>query len=61
MEWCGLSLDKKKNAAVSAPKVLFRPCNARIHAYVIPSDEEAIIARATARLFHENRARNELY
>jgi acetate kinase len=27
------------------------PASARIQAYVIPSDEEAIIARAAARLF----------
>jgi acetate kinase len=51
MEWCGLSLDKNKNAAVIGAEGPISPVSARIHAYVIPSDEEAIIARATARLF----------
>jgi acetate kinase len=51
MEWCGLSLDKNKNAAAIGAEGPISPASARIHAYVIPSDEEAIIARATARLF----------
>ena len=51
MEWCGLSLDKNKNAAVIGAEGPISPVSARIQAYVIPSDEEAIIARAAARLF----------
>jgi len=51
MEWCGLSLDKDKNASIIGVEGPISPAGARIQAYVIPSDEEAIIARATARLF----------
>ena len=51
MEWCGLSLDKNKNAAAIGAEGPISPASARIHAYVIPSDEEAIIARAAARFF----------
>ena len=51
MEWCGLSLDKNKNDAAIGAEGPISPVSARIHAYVIPSDEEAIIARETARLF----------
>jgi len=51
MEWCGLSLDKNKNAAVIGAEGPISPVSARIHAYVIPSDEEAIIARETVKLF----------
>jgi acetate kinase len=51
MEWCGLSLDKIKNAAAIGAEGPISPASARIQAYVIPSDEEAIIARAAARLF----------
>ena len=51
MEWCGLSLDKNKNAAAIGAEGPISPVSARIQAYVIPSDEEAIIARAAARLF----------
>ena len=51
MEWCGLSLDKDKNAAAIGAEGSISSASARIHAYVIPSDEEAIIARAAVRLF----------
>ena len=51
MEWCGLRLDQdKNNSAVGAEACISAP-DARLQAYVIPSDEEAIIARETARLF----------
>lgn len=51
MEWCGLALDKDKNAAVIGTEAAISPADARVQIYVIPSDEEAIIARATAGLF----------
>lgn len=50
MEWCGLVLDKDKNAAAIGTEGAISPADARLQIYVIPSDEEAIIARATARL-----------
>jgi len=51
MEWCDLFLDKDKNAAVIGTEAAISSADARVQIYVIPSDEEAIIARATASLF----------
>jgi acetate kinase len=51
MEWCGLVLDKEKNAAVIGTEAAISPASARVRIYVILSDEESIIARATASLF----------
>lgn len=50
MRWCGLELDPERNAAVVGAEGRISPPGARIHAYVIPSDEEALIARDTANL-----------
>ena len=48
MVWCGLQLDKKKNnAAIGVATAIAAP-DARIDAYVIPSDEEAVIAAEAA-------------
>lgn len=51
MDWCGLSLDKEKNDSTVGVEGSISAGGAGVHVYVIPSDEEAIIARATAGLF----------
>jgi acetate kinase len=51
MEWCGLSLDKERNDSTVGAAARISAVDARIEVHVIPSDEEAIIARETARLF----------
>ena len=51
MEWCGLSLDKEKNHTTVGTEARISAVDARLQTYVIPSDEEAIIACETARLF----------
>jgi acetate kinase len=51
MEWCGLSLDQEKNRATVGGEGPISAAGAAVRAYVIPSDEEAIIARETAKLF----------
>lgn len=51
MEWCGLRLDKDKNTGAVGVEAAIGATDSRIGAYVIPSDEEAIIAAETARLF----------
>ena len=51
MEWCGLILDEVKNSSAIGAEGSISQSGARIQVYVIPSDEEAIIARETARLF----------
>lgn len=55
MEWCGLELDGEKNAAVVAAEGRISASQSRIHAYVIPADEEALIARDTAALIEKAR------
>jgi acetate kinase len=51
MEWWGLRLDEEKNRSAVGAEALISPPKARLRCYVIPSDEEAIIARETAWLF----------
>jgi acetate kinase len=46
MAWCGLELDSKRNTGL-IEEGLISADGSRIRAYVIPSDEEALIARAT--------------
>ena len=50
MEWCGLSLDKVGNFSTVGVEACISGPDSGIQAYVIPSDEEALIARETARL-----------
>jgi acetate kinase len=47
MAWCGLDLDSGRNAGLIAQEGLISSDGSRIRAYVIPSDEESLIARAT--------------
>ena len=50
MQWCGLEVDAACNASIQGREGRISPANARIHVYVIPSDEEILIARDTAGL-----------
>ena len=47
MEWCGLRLDSHRNEALVGVEGQISTNAARIHAYVIPTDEELVIARET--------------
>lgn len=47
MAWCGLRLDQNKNKAALGVEAAIASSDSRIRAYVIPSDEEAIIAAET--------------
>jgi acetate kinase len=53
MQWCGLTIDKERNAQAVGLKAggvaRISPDDARLPAYVIPADEESWIARETAR------------
>jgi acetate kinase len=49
MEWCGLRLDRALNATVVGVEGRISPPDAPLPAYVIPADEELVIARDTAR------------
>lgn len=48
MEWCGLALDEALNAATLGTEGRISEAGARVETYVIPVDEELIIARQTA-------------
>jgi acetate kinase len=50
MEWCGLVVEEALNDATAGREACISAPGARIHAYVIPTDEEALIARDTADL-----------
>lgn len=54
MEWCGLLIDRAKNNSQVGAEGCISKSAARIHAFVIPSNEEAIIARDTALLLSKN-------
>ena len=48
MEWCGLLLDEHENDSAIGSEGRISTAQASIQVYVIPSDEEAVIARQTA-------------
>ena len=48
MEWCGLLLDEGQNDSAIGTEGRISTAEARIQVFVIPSDEEAVIARQTA-------------
>jgi acetate kinase len=50
MKWCGLTLDKVSNSSIVGLEGCISRPESVIQCYVIPSDEEALIARETARL-----------
>ncbi len=52
MEWCGLILDDVQNDSMLGTEGRISAAQTRIQAFVIPSDEEAVIARQTAMLLH---------
>jgi acetate kinase len=53
MQWCGLAVDPARNAAVVGVEGEISPPDTVIHVYVIPSDEELLIARDAAHLLQE--------
>jgi acetate kinase len=49
LEWAGLSLDPEKNQKTIGVEGVISRDDSRLAAYVIPTDEELLIARDTAR------------
>jgi acetate kinase len=47
MDWCGLSIDEKRNESMAAVEGCISADDSNIKAYVIPVDEASIIARDT--------------
>ncbi len=56
MQWCGLSLDSHRNDALIGVEGQISTDAARIHAYVIPTDEEIVIARETAGVVEKSKS-----
>ena len=50
MEWCGVTVDDMTNQSVLGKDGKISAANAKLEVWVIHTDEEAIIARETARL-----------
>jgi acetate kinase len=50
LEWAGLRLDKAKNQALAGAEGMITADGSTLAAYVIPTDEELLIARDTVRL-----------
>jgi acetate kinase len=49
LEWAGLKLDESKNQSMVGVEGQISSNDSRLHAYVIPTDEELLIARDTVR------------
>lgn len=49
MEWCGLTLDPARNAGAVGAESMISQDRARMTAFVIPTNEESVIARDTWR------------
>jgi acetate kinase len=49
LEWAGLTLEEKKNLQMVGQEGIISTDDSRLHAYVIPTDEELLIARDTVR------------
>jgi acetate kinase len=49
LEWAGMSLDAEKNKKAAGREEVITTENSRLAVYVIPTDEELLIARDTAR------------
>ncbi len=56
MEWCGLELDPEANRRATGVEARISAGGARIEAWVIPTDEEQVIALETARRLGERSA-----
>jgi acetate kinase len=59
MDWCGLVLDPVLNTGAAGRESLVSARDARIEAWVIPTDEERVIARETVQCLGRAGARDE--
>jgi acetate kinase len=53
LEWAGLTLDEARNAEAVGRESRISPDESRLAAFAIPTDEELLIARDTARCVRE--------
>ena len=59
MEWCGLRIDEARNARVVGVEGTISADDSPVRAFVIPVDEELVIARDTRQCLLEHRERRE--
>jgi acetate kinase len=60
LEWAGLRLDHNKNVQMAGQEGQISTNDSRLHAFVIPTDEELLIARDTVRcILDEARLSNQ--
>jgi acetate kinase len=57
LEWCGLSLDPARNEAAVGDEARISADGSRVQAWVIPTDEELLIARDTVRCLADGSGR----
>ena len=50
----GIALDREKNAAVSATEAVLHAASSRVKLFVIPTNEELVVAREAKRLLERN-------
>ena len=50
MEWAGLRLDKDRNQALAGEEGVITADGSKLLGYVLPTDEELLIARDTVRV-----------
>jgi acetate kinase len=55
MDWCGLKLDPERNQKARGVELRVSPNGVSCHVYVIPVDEEFIIAKETSRCLSQGR------
>lgn len=61
MAWCGLQLDEHSNHSVEGAEACISAADAAIAAYVIPVDEELLIARDTLSCLSTTRTQNSQF
>jgi acetate kinase len=54
LEWCGLTIDDSRNTAAKGTEALISTLGSSLAAWVIPTDEELMIARDTYQLTQSN-------
>jgi acetate kinase len=53
MQWCGLTLDERRNEAAIDREARISSDESRLHAWVIPAEEGLMIAREAIRCLHQ--------
>lgn len=61
MEWCGLFIDSKKNEGSIGSEAKISSDDSSILVYVIPNDEESMIAQETVNVIADNALTTELH